>query len=91
MTVSADRAINRADSVDYTNRAVCVDRAIERALAEHAPNTQGGGETSGTSTRATDAQARALLSLMADLPAGADRERVRARLIELYIPLAEYL
>ncbi|MEV6928824.1 SigB/SigF/SigG family RNA polymerase sigma factor [Dactylosporangium sp. NPDC051485] len=28
---------------------------------------------------------------MADLPAGADRERVRARLIELYIPLAEYL
>ncbi|UWP87288.1 RNA polymerase sigma factor SigF [Dactylosporangium fulvum] len=32
-----------------------------------------------------------MLSLMADLPAGPDRERVRARLIELYIPLAEYL
>ncbi|HTJ36267.1 MAG TPA: RNA polymerase sigma factor SigF [Dactylosporangium sp.] len=28
---------------------------------------------------------------MTDLPAGADRDRVRSRLIELYIPLAEYL
>ncbi|MFG2037833.1 RNA polymerase sigma factor SigF [Dactylosporangium sp. NPDC048998] len=82
MTVSVDRAINRTPSVD---------RAIDRAIAEHGPNTHGAGETTGTSTRATDAQARALLSLMADLPAGADRERVRARLIELYIPLAEYL
>ncbi|MET7422001.1 SigB/SigF/SigG family RNA polymerase sigma factor [Dactylosporangium sp. NPDC005555] len=42
-------------------------------------------------TRETDAQAKALLSLLGDLPAGADRDRVRARLIELYIPLAEYL
>ncbi|WP_255782330.1 RNA polymerase sigma factor SigF [Dactylosporangium sp. AC04546] len=41
--------------------------------------------------RENDAQAKALLSLMADLPAGADRARARARLIELYIPLAEYL
>ncbi|WP_260729313.1 RNA polymerase sigma factor SigF [Dactylosporangium roseum] len=41
--------------------------------------------------RETDAQAKALLSLMADLPAGADRDRARTRLIELYIPLAEYL
>ena len=42
-------------------------------------------------TRENDAQARALLSLLADLPAGVDRDRVRGRLIELYIPLAEYL
>jgi RNA polymerase sigma-B factor len=41
--------------------------------------------------RETDAAAKSLLTLMADLPAGPDRERVRARLIELYIPLAEYL
>jgi len=47
--------------------------------------------TESSSTRANDAQAKALLSLLADLPAGADRDRVRARLIELYIPLAEYL
>jgi len=48
--------------------------------------------THGTrANRETDAQAKALLSLLGDLPAGTDRERVRARLIELYIPLAEYL
>ena len=41
--------------------------------------------------RETDAAAMSLLTLLADLPAGPDRERVRARLIELYIPLAEYL
>jgi len=41
--------------------------------------------------RETDAAARSLLTLMADLPDGPDRERVRGRLIELYIPLAEYL
>jgi RNA polymerase sigma-B factor len=43
------------------------------------------------STRENDAAAKSLLTLMADLPEGADRARVRARLIELYIPLAEYL
>jgi len=42
-------------------------------------------------TRETDAQAKALLSLLSDLPGGTDRERVRARLIELYMPLAESL
>jgi RNA polymerase sigma-B factor len=44
------------------------------------------------STKETDAAARALLTLLADLPAGSpDRPRVRDRLIELYMPLAEYL
>jgi RNA polymerase sigma-B factor len=66
---------------------ISVDHAIDRALAV----AQNNDTTTTTSTRASDAQARALLSLMADLPAGPDRERVRARLIELYIPLAEYL
>ena len=63
---------------------ISVDHAIDRVLAQNA-------DTTTTSTRATDAQARALLSLMTDLPAGPDRDRVRGRLIELYIPLAEYL
>ena len=48
-------------------------------------------QTTTRGTRENDAQARALLSLLTDLAPGADRERVRARLIELYIPLAEYL
>jgi RNA polymerase sigma-B factor len=50
-----------------------------------------GTTTHSRTTRETDAAAKALLTLLADLPAGEDRTRVRARLIELYIPLAEYL
>src|SRR5438128_522285 len=39
-----------------------------------------------------DAAARALLTLLADLPAGtADRARVRQRLIEMYLPLTQRL
>jgi RNA polymerase sigma-B factor len=42
--------------------------------------------------RETDAVAMSLLTLLADLPDGsADRPRIRARIIELYVPLAEYL
>jgi RNA polymerase sigma-B factor len=38
-----------------------------------------------------DTVAGALLSSLADLAPGADRDRVRARIIELYMPLAAYL
>jgi len=42
--------------------------------------------------READAAAKALLSLMAELPADSpDRPRVRQRLIEAYLPLAEHL
>nr|BFE58135.1 hypothetical protein GCM10020063_026610 [Dactylosporangium thailandense] len=41
--------------------------------------------------RAEDAEALALLSLLADLPEGPDRSRVRTRIIELYLPLAGHL
>ncbi|GAA3246236.1 hypothetical protein GCM10010532_090540 [Dactylosporangium siamense] len=41
---------------------------------------------------ATNAVAMSLLSLLADLPTGSpDRTRIRARIIELYLPLARYL
>src|SRR3954451_3550933 len=44
------------------------------------------------SREATDAAAKSLLSLLADLPEdSADRQRVRDRIIELYLPLATYL
>ena len=45
------------------------------------------------STRAqNDADALALLTLLADLPAGSpDRARARERLVEMYLPLAEHL
>jgi RNA polymerase sigma-B factor len=46
-----------------------------------------------TSARAqNDADALALLTLLADLPAGSpDRARARERLVEMYLPLAEHL
>ncbi|GAA3297208.1 RNA polymerase sigma factor SigF [Dactylosporangium vinaceum] len=47
--------------------------------------------TAGSARAAQDAEARALLSLLADLPAGPDRDRVRGRVIELYLPLAQHL
>jgi RNA polymerase sigma-B factor len=43
-------------------------------------------------TGETEVAAKALLTLLADLPPySADRPRIRERLIELYLPLAEYL
>jgi RNA polymerase sigma-B factor len=46
-----------------------------------------------TSTRAqNDADALALLTLLADLPAGSpDRARARERLVQMYLPLAQHL
>ncbi|MEV0560365.1 RNA polymerase sigma factor SigF [Dactylosporangium sp. NPDC050588] len=39
-----------------------------------------------------ETEARALLALLSELPAGsADHDRIRARVIELHLPLAEYL
>ncbi len=44
------------------------------------------------SNKEADTAARTLLSLLNDLPAdGPDRERVRERVIEMHLPLAEYL
>ncbi|GAA3452650.1 SigB/SigF/SigG family RNA polymerase sigma factor [Dactylosporangium matsuzakiense] len=63
--------------------SIDVQRAETRTEATQSHGTR--------ANRETDAQAKALLSLLSDLPAGTDRARVRARLIELYIPLAEYL
>ncbi len=48
---------------------------------------------SATTTRSqNDADALALLTLLADLPAGSpDRARARERLVEMYLPLAEHM
>jgi RNA polymerase sigma-B factor len=67
--------VNAADSLHLDQHTTI--------LEQHAGTTR--------NTRETDAAAKALLTLLADLPEGEDRSRVRARLIELYIPLAEYL
>jgi RNA polymerase sigma-B factor len=67
-----------------------VNAADTLHLDQH-PAIEEHSSTTSRTTRETDAAAKALLTLLADLPAGEDRARVRARLIELYIPLAEYL
>ncbi|WP_432977926.1 RNA polymerase sigma factor SigF [Dactylosporangium sp. CA-233914] len=58
-------------------------------VTAHSVRTPRTARTPGTEA---EAAAQALLTLLADLPADSpDRPRVRARLIELYLPLAEYL
>jgi RNA polymerase sigma-B factor len=74
-----------------TSTGVIDSIEVTTAPAPEAPEATFAPAAGSHRTRETDAQAKALLSLLADLPAGADRDRVRARLIELYIPLAEYL
>jgi len=68
-----------------------VNAADTLHLDRHTGIEEHTSSTTSRNTRETDAAAKALITLLADLPEGEDRSRVRARLIELYIPLAEYL
>ncbi|MEV4512416.1 RNA polymerase sigma factor SigF [Dactylosporangium sp. NPDC049525] len=62
------------------------------AVAEAAATPQHTTAPRSAAREATDAAAMSLLSLLADLPAASpDRQRIRTRLIELYLPLATYL
>lgn len=61
-------------------------------VAHPAPGNDRSTSHPSSRTRETDAVARALLVQLADLdPDCPDRPRIRARLIEMYVPLAEYL
>ncbi len=78
MTVAVDRTTPATDDIAGLSAPVTADRAT--------------GVTPHTSGKDTDSAAKALLALLADLPADSpDRPRVRGRLIEMYVPLAEYL
>jgi RNA polymerase sigma-B factor len=91
MTVLVDRFASQpnelhsdtlADVADGTPETATVDLAIKESAAT----------TPARTGRETDAAARALLTLLGDLPKdNPDRVRVRERLIEMYLPLAEYL
>jgi RNA polymerase sigma-B factor len=89
MTVLVDRFASQPDELQTdtiadatTATTSAVDTALEGATVVRSART----------SRETDAAARALLTLLADLPAeSSDRVRVRERLIEMYLPLAEYL
>jgi RNA polymerase sigma-B factor len=62
------------------------------AMSEPADSRRRHHTAPARSGKETDLAARALLSALADLPPDSpDRARVRRRLIELYLPLAEYL
>ncbi|HLL68889.1 MAG TPA: RNA polymerase sigma factor SigF [Micromonosporaceae bacterium] len=93
MTVLVHRS---ADTHDLNPEApeLLVDPFVEPIEEPTAPagTPRSRGLTPARSGKEADAAAKALLTLLADLPAGSpDRARVRERLIELYVPLAEYL
>jgi RNA polymerase sigma-B factor len=89
MTVLVDRFASQPDKLHSDTLAnatedttAVVDSALEGSTVTKSARTG----------RETDAAARALLTLLADLPTDSpDRARVRERLIEMYLPLAEYL
>jgi RNA polymerase sigma-B factor len=74
-------------SLDPTLR---IDDAVEHDAPAHTETAT--PVSSARPAREADAAAKALLALMAELPADSpDRPRVRQRLIEAYVPLAEHL
>jgi RNA polymerase sigma-B factor len=82
--VSSDRKVRRS-TVELDDDPHTLDTRVHDALAEADASPARG-------TKEIDAAARALLTLLADLPDDSpDRPRVRGRLIELHLPLAEYL
>jgi len=81
MTVVADHL-----TADHSTSAAAAPAVTAAGPARTAAPTRSG------SGKETDAAARVLLTRLADLPAdSADRPRVRGRVIEMYVPLAEYL
>ena len=86
MSITVDRPVRQRDELS-------TDEITHLLGAEELDPHRGRSTGSATRTsKETDAAARALLTLLADLPADSpDRGRVRERLIELYVPLAEYL
>ena len=91
MTVIADRTI-AADTTGVIAVAIPEITSADISAAIAATGRPGSTRSAGRAGKETDEAAAALLSLLADLPADSpDRPRVRERLIELYLPLAEYL
>jgi len=83
MTTSLDHTSRLDDTVLDTSSAVDVDAPAHTAAPDAIVSRP---------VKDADAAAKALLALMAELPADSpDRPRVRQRLIEAYVPLAEHL
>jgi RNA polymerase sigma-B factor len=95
MTTSLDRSVHidsaRSDSARSDDHStVELDAPVSSSVPTSATT-----ETTASPSRAAkdaDAAAKALIAALADLPADSpDRPRVRQRLIEAYLPLAEHL
>jgi len=87
MTVTADfdrlHGERAAQPVDLEAAHAQIEAALADAPEAHGVRAAG---------KETEKAAAALLTLLHDLPVGSpDRERVRTRVIELHLPLAEYL
>ena len=86
-----------ATSVHHRTPSAADDTVIEpSAIGESTtstlPETAPAETTRSHAAKDADAAARALIAALADLPADSpDRPRVRQRLIEAYVPLAEHL
>jgi len=97
VTVIANRTRTRADELTHEVTAAGITTAeITTAgitTAEITAALEAAGTTQVRRTgKETGGAAAALVTLLADLPADSpDRPRVRERVIELYLPLAEYL
>jgi RNA polymerase sigma-B factor len=84
MTVTVDRKSRQP-------RAVAPDDP-HTAVGSARPSGTLSGRTPSRTGKETDAAAKMLLARLGDLPADSpDRPRIRERLIEMYVPLAEYL
>jgi RNA polymerase sigma-B factor len=95
MTVLVDRFASQPDELQTDTLAETTDDTATTDATTTVVDSALEGATvtkSARTGRETDAAARALLTLLADLPKESpDRIRVRERLIEMYLPLAEYL
>jgi len=80
-------------TADRTAAPITADQVTAAIAATTADTRRAGGRTAAQRAgKETDDAAHALMTLLGDLPADSpDRARVRERLIELYLPLAEYL
>jgi RNA polymerase sigma-B factor len=85
--------IDQRDPAEQTAPRDGLSTEITATLANEALVPRGRSAAGGTrASKEADAATAALLALFGDLPADSpDRPRVRSRLIELYLPLAEYL
>jgi RNA polymerase sigma-B factor len=91
MTTSLDRSA-RIDGNTLVDEPRVIDGSTTTEVDAPAAKTEAPAGSPSRAAKEADAAAKALIAALADLPADSpDRPRVRQRLIEAYMPLAEHL